>query len=329
MTHNTSDPIFNLIDNLSIGEIQYHEGITVFPLMTNIESIPYITLKEAHANQLIQISEVSESGSIPELRVVNFSQKNILLIDGEELAGAKQNRILNTTILVPANGDVIIPVSCTEEGRWSYDTPNFYDSDELASSNIRARKMGYVSDNLKTHKSYASDQGDVWDNIRLMREKENIFSRTGSMKDIYDHKRRSLDMITDHFPVHEGQKGLLVFSGNGLIGLDVFSNESAYKQYHEKLLRSYIISVPNPETAFENSAGDLNVGSLLENIRSCKEETFSSKGIGLDHRYTGPGLVGLMLSVEHQFVHAAFFNDHGQHGYYRTTGRIYRNRRYR
>ena len=114
-----------------------------------------------------------------------------------------------------------------------------------------------------------------------------------------------------------------------MVGLDIFSLENAYEQYHEKLLRSYIISVPSPETAFENSAGDLNVESLLENIRSCKEETFPSKGIGLDHRYIGPGLVGLMLSVEHQFVHAAFFNDHGQHGYYRTTGRMYRNRRYR
>ncbi len=175
---------------------------------------------------------MSDSGSVPELRVVNFSQKNILLIDGEELAGAKQNRILNTSIMVPAKGDIVIPVSCTEEGRWSYDTPNFFDSGELASSNIRARKMDHVSKNLKTHKSYASDQGDVWDNIKLMREKENILSRTGSMKDIYDHKRRSLDMITDHFPIQDGQKGLLVFSGNGLIGLDVFSNESAYKQYH-------------------------------------------------------------------------------------------------
>ena len=134
--------LFKLIDNLSIGEIQYHEGITVFPLMTNLESIPYISLKEAHANQLIQISEVSESGSIPELRVVNFSQKNILLIDGEELAGAKQNRILNTSIMAPAKGDIVIPVTCTEEGRWSYDTPNFYDTDELASTVIRARKMG-------------------------------------------------------------------------------------------------------------------------------------------------------------------------------------------
>ena len=120
--------------------------------MNTIDSVPYITLKEAYENQLIQISEVSDSGSVPELRVVNFSQKNILLIDGEELAGAKQNRILNTSIMVPAKGDIVIPVSCTEEGRWSYDTPNFFDSGELASSNIRARKMDHVSKNVKTHK---------------------------------------------------------------------------------------------------------------------------------------------------------------------------------
>ena len=100
-----------------------------------------------------------------------------------------------------------------------------------------------------------------------MRDKENILSRTGSMKDIYDHKRRSLDMITDHFPIQDGQKGLLVFSGNGLIGLDIFSNEFAYKQYHQKLLRSYIISVPSHETVTEKSIEDIIKGALAESPR--------------------------------------------------------------
>ena len=71
------------------------------------------------------------------------------------------------------------------------------------------------------------------------------------------------------------------------------------------------------------------MGSLIENIRSCKEETFPSIGIGKDHRFFGPGLVGLMLAVEQKFIHAAFFNEQGQHENYRMTGKMYRNRRNR
>jgi hypothetical protein len=40
--------------------------------------------------------------------------------DGEQLVGAKQNRILNMTVLVAAETEVTIPVSCVERGRWGY-----------------------------------------------------------------------------------------------------------------------------------------------------------------------------------------------------------------
>src|ERR1700730_11677852 len=64
--------------------------------------------------------EVSEAGSVLFLKVVNGADRQLLLLDGEELLGAKQNRILNTTVLVDAHTEVIIPVSCVEQGRWGY-----------------------------------------------------------------------------------------------------------------------------------------------------------------------------------------------------------------
>jgi len=44
--------------------------------------------------------------------VANGADRPLLLLDGEELIGAKQNRILNTTVLVAAHTEVTIPVSC-------------------------------------------------------------------------------------------------------------------------------------------------------------------------------------------------------------------------
>ena len=49
-----------------------------------------------------RVTEVSEAGSVPFIQVANRADRPLLLLDGEELIGAKQNRILNTTVLVEA-----------------------------------------------------------------------------------------------------------------------------------------------------------------------------------------------------------------------------------
>jgi len=51
---------------------------------------------------------------VPELKVTNLTGKHVLILDGEAVAGAKQNRVLNTTILIGAGTSLVIPVSCTD-----------------------------------------------------------------------------------------------------------------------------------------------------------------------------------------------------------------------
>ena len=64
------------------------------------------------ANGEAIVTEISEQGHVPELQFVNQAEMGVLLVDGEELIGAKQNRILNISILAPAQCALKIPVSC-------------------------------------------------------------------------------------------------------------------------------------------------------------------------------------------------------------------------
>jgi hypothetical protein len=107
----------NYTSNLKGTPTEYR-NLTIFPLIDESGKEPdYLTLDEALAQKCAKITELSESGSVPELRFVNESDKRVLLLDGEELVGAKQNRILNLRILVPAGKTLVIPVSCVEAGR--------------------------------------------------------------------------------------------------------------------------------------------------------------------------------------------------------------------
>src|SRR5262245_17304210 len=88
-------------------------NLTLSPLVArNEQDVDYIVLDEALARGWIEITESGEHGHVPELRVVNRGDVPVLILDGEELLGAKQNRILNLTVLVPPNHASTLPVSC-------------------------------------------------------------------------------------------------------------------------------------------------------------------------------------------------------------------------
>ena len=55
---------------------------------------------QATPDSASDVTELDEGGSVPELRVRNLSGASVLLLDGEELMGAKQNRVLNTSVMV-------------------------------------------------------------------------------------------------------------------------------------------------------------------------------------------------------------------------------------
>jgi hypothetical protein len=87
----------------------------VFGLRWNChDGIGYRTLDEALAAETLDITETSEGGSVPLLKLLNRGDDAVFLMAGEQLVGAKQNRILNTSILAAAHGDLTIPVSCVE-----------------------------------------------------------------------------------------------------------------------------------------------------------------------------------------------------------------------
>lgn len=58
------------------------------------------------------------SPTVRTLKLINTSALPVLILDGEELVGGWQNRIVTTTLLVPARTTFDLPVSCVEAQRW-------------------------------------------------------------------------------------------------------------------------------------------------------------------------------------------------------------------
>ena len=104
-----------LLSTLTIGEPTHHHNLTFFPLLWPESREPsYTLLSTAIEEGLAIVEEVNESGNVPNLAVKNKCKRPLLIPEGEILMGAKQNRVINVTVLVAAGVKFLLPVSCVE-----------------------------------------------------------------------------------------------------------------------------------------------------------------------------------------------------------------------
>ena len=300
--------ITGYLEGIKFGDIQTHKHVTVIPLMSgNGRGPEYLTMKEAIEGSFITVTEVSEGGHVPELKVINRADKPVLLIDGEELIGAKQNRVLNTTILLKEKSETVIPVSCTEHGRWSYRSAHFEESAYMMSANLRNIKNMSVSYSLQNTREFASDQGAVWNGISAQAKAAGVHSATGAMRDIHEARREDLDDWLEHFPLAAEQKGLLVMVNGKAVGFDMVSSIDAFRVIYPKLVRSYLMDAILEKPGKGKTDLHEKAKSFMSEILTCTEKRYDSVGHGQDYRYEGKKIVGSALIHENTVIHMAFF----------------------
>ena len=92
-----NDHVARFMAGLESGDAIGHGGLILIPLRGDAYSgTPFLTLGVALEQKSLVVTEVSSNGSVPELQASNKGHLSVFIMDGEELAGAKQNRVLNT-----------------------------------------------------------------------------------------------------------------------------------------------------------------------------------------------------------------------------------------
>lgn len=304
------DPIVaTCLSGLELGQPQRFGNLVVFPLFTSLDVGPkYITLSEALGEGVLEVTELHESGSVPELKITNRGKRRVLLLDGEELVGAKQNRVLNTTILLKKKSETVIPVSCTEQGRWSYVSKKFAASGVVMSPRMRGSKSEAVAASLEQTQRFRADQGQVWTEIEEMSASAQVRSSTQAMRDVFESKTGELEEYLGAFPCLPDQKGLLAIIGGKVVGFDFVSRESSYRNVHAKLARSYALDALLERREDDGEPPSSRAKAFLEEASQTTENKYKSVGHGWDHRFQGDNLVGSALTCRNVVIHMAFFS---------------------
>lgn len=300
------------LEALTLGAPQAHRNLALYPLLGERDDPPrYLLLDEALDKKLARVTEVSVGGSVPELAFENGSAEKILLVDGDELVGAKQNRVINLSILVTGGKRIVIPVSCVEQGRWSYRSRESYRTRDFAPAKrmlyakLRAKKMASVSFSMRERGERRSDQGEVWNDIADKMAFLRARSETGAMGDAYASRITDLDAYAQAFRPQARQRGAVVALDGKVVGLEVFDSAAVFAKFHDKLVRSYALDAIETANGKTLAPPEGEVRAFLEKMKAAAAERFTALGEGEDLRLSGEGIAGGALAAGGRVVHLA------------------------
>jgi hypothetical protein len=302
-------PLNELLLSLQVLASQQECGLQVFGLRWPLESqLGYHTLDEAMAAGTLEVTEISEGGSVRTLSVTNKSDRMAFLMAGEQLIGAKQNRVLNTSLMVGAHTALSVPVSCVEAGRWHRRSSKFASGHTMSHGKLRKMMSKQTHFGQRRARSPISDQGAVWDEVSRKLSAMGSASPSQAFNQVYqDYAARLNDLAARLLPP-EGCYGVIFAVAGQIEGADLFDQPATLVKLWPKLVRAYaldVFEVKNPDSSVAAEEAERWVRSAA----GAKVEQFSTPGLGQDIRLEAPGLAGAALSVEGQPVHVELFVD--------------------
>lgn len=272
------------LPEVRVGDPIRHESLAVFPLFSTLDArVDYLLSDEAILAGTVAVEEVSEGGSVPDLLVTNSGDSRVLFLEGEELRGAKQNRVLNTSVLVAAHSKTKIPVSCVEQGRWRYRSKQFASSGSHSSSKLRhiLKKSAYAS--MKEGRGYTTDQMAVWSEVDRQMSSLNAASPTSAMSDTFEFNASRIDEFRQKLGYVQGATGVAVAVGKKVVALDLFDKPVTCGRVWDRLLSGVVMDALE-ESPTDASAERADVEKLIAGLNARAWEPAPAVGEGQELR---------------------------------------------
>ena len=298
-------------DKLNLLGVQSDGDITIAQVEYNTKVIPdIVSLHKAFELDYVIVKELS-SAQVNSIELENTSRKYIFILDGDILKGAKQNRVVNTSVLVAPSSKIILPVSCVEEGRWRFNSDKFRPSDEVAHKSIRFDKLKTISESrLRNDTSFSANQSSVWNNVMMCSKELFIESPTGSHSDSFEHFKDEFDDLVKKFSRDSNANGLFVFVGGKLSCCEIFNNSELLEDYFNKIIKSAAMDekMKNKQTT-DNSEKPVDTKVVIQKAmnefgKSIEKATVSKGlGVGQETRLNNDDKSFYSLVHENEIIH--------------------------
>ena len=288
--------------SLRIGPPQVADALSLFPVFYDRPALDYVTLLTAQKAATVRVREVEMSGDVPTLVVENRGAQPVLILDGDLLIGLKQDRVVNTTIVVPAKSTLNIPVSCVESGRWRARTGAARLANYSISPGVRAamRKSGIMK--LRSEGTLGADQVEVWGKVGQYLAGHSVSSKTQAFREIEEKRRSEVEGRLADLQPADGQAGVIAALGATFLSLDLFDQPQTLHNAWRGLIGSFVMESlmgPPREAAVDQEAASAWVQELATGDASV-------------HDAIGLGTTVMISRKEHDLT-ALLVEDHPVH----------------
>lgn len=301
----------SLLDSLKHAIISGHQqcgSLEVFHLQWPIDKGPaYATLDEALEAHWIEIAEVTESGHVSQIKIINRSEHLIFLMAGEQLVGCKQNRILNSSIMVPPRAEMPLPVSCVERGRWGYSSRAFSSAGTSSHYGLRAMMSEHAYKSYRSTGMPISDQKEVWGEVSRKLDAMGSPSRSDAMQDAYRSYSPRLKELEEKLPPPTDCNAAVFVVAGWIVGSDFFDKNDILRKLWPKLIRSCSLDALEQWSQSTTSTSPDDISTWLVRSAGASQEPFPSPGIGLDVRIEGEDVLGASLVIDDHPIHMELF----------------------
>ncbi len=298
------------LGRVRLGELSSCRGLDLWPVLLEGNGVvPYLLLQDALASRRIEIVE-SGGGTVNEVRAVSRADMPVLILEGDTLIGAKQNRLVVRSVLVPAGKTVPLHVGCMERGRWSRAAGGFRVGCVAAEPTLRAATLSGVHRAVRAGHAPKPDQAVLWLMVASKLESHRVASPTS------DYHAR----LTDAAPKFEreaqaiapapGQVGVLALWRAYLMGFELVGHPDTWRAVARRWLPSYLLAAEMAEldATSRPATKGRKAEDWLEAIRQARVESAPAVGLGENLSLEGDGLLGAGLWHDGGIAHLAGFS---------------------
>jgi len=296
------------LSSVEIKSIQHAGTLQVFGLKWAAgDGLDYATLDEALLDRALDVAEINEAGQVPAIKVENRSGRMVFLMAGEVLVGCKQDRVLNTSMLVPSWAEMPIPVACVEAGRWGYKSQKFRSGRTSSHSYLRMILSKETSARYRAKGAPISGQGAVWAEVARKMSRMGTPSSSSALQDMFEGYSRKLNQVLQDLSA-PGECHGAAFAMNGkILGVDLFDRPATFTKLWPKLVKSYAMDALEGANDDQKALEPESALAWTRSAQSAKLEWFDSPGVGQDVRIDGEMLIGAALVAGQQLVHLQLF----------------------